>query len=102
MRIRRRSRLSKFERVAREVFELSCITHVFLKRISQTLENYENSSTLQHRYDPEDGTVEIAMAPLIQSGGKYDVRYSAQCDKSALSHDVIPLTVGCRYNLYCT
>ena len=67
-----------------------------------TLEYYEDSSTLQHRYDPEDGTVEIAMAPLIQSGGKYDVRYSAQCDKSALSHDVIPLTVGCRYNLYCT
>lgn len=39
---------------------------------------------------------------MIQSGGKYDVRFSAQSDKEVLKHDVILLTVGCRYNLYCS
>ena len=45
--------------------------------------------------------VESCYPPIIQSGGKYDIRVSAQCNKENLSFDVIICSLGARYKNYC-
>eukprot|EP00871_Galdieria_phlegrea_P002856 jgi/Galph1/3571/GphlegSOOS_G2212.1 len=40
--------------------------------------------------------------PIIQSGGKYDLRPSAQSDQSTLSPDCIICSIGARYGSYCS
>ena len=45
--------------------------------------------------------VEICYSPVIQSGGKYDLRVSAASNEDNLSPDVIICSVGARYKSYC-
>jgi len=46
--------------------------------------------------------VDIAYAPIIQSGGKYDLRPSAESDHGLLASDgAIITTLGTRYRSYC-
>jgi len=40
--------------------------------------------------------------PIVQSGGSYDIRVSAQSDDKNLSHDVIIVSLGARYKNYCS
>jgi len=40
--------------------------------------------------------------PIVQSGGKYDLRISAQSSSDALSHDIITVSLGARYRMYCS
>ena len=45
--------------------------------------------------------IEVCYNPIIQSGGKYDIKVSAQSDDNTLSHDVIICSIGTRYKGYC-
>jgi len=46
--------------------------------------------------------VQSCYYPIIQSGGKYDLRISAQSTSDSLSHDVIIVSLGARYRMYCS
>lgn len=45
--------------------------------------------------------MEICYSPVIQSGGKYDIRVSAASTEDNLSPDVIICSLGARYKSYC-
>lgn len=45
--------------------------------------------------------VDACYTPIIQSGGKYDIKISAQSDSSVLSPDVIICSLGAKYKGYC-
>eukprot|EP01035_Chromulina_nebulosa_P019212 gene19212-25063_t len=45
--------------------------------------------------------VESCYNPIIQSGGKYDIRISAVSNSDILSSDVIICSIGARYKSYC-
>lgn len=45
--------------------------------------------------------VEICFTPIIQSGGKYDIKVSAQSNADILSSDIIICSLGARYKNYC-
>lgn len=40
--------------------------------------------------------------PIVQSGGTYDLKVSAQSTTKQLSHDIITVSLGARYRLYCS
>ena len=46
--------------------------------------------------------VQSCYFPIIQSGGEYDVRVSAQSTEASLSHDIITVSLGARYKMYCS
>ncbi|KAK9824573.1 hypothetical protein WJX72_011424 [[Myrmecia] bisecta] len=45
--------------------------------------------------------VDIAYPPIVQSGGNYDLKVSAQSDDRVLQYDVILCSLGARYSMYC-
>ena len=45
--------------------------------------------------------VEICFTPIIQSGGKYDIKVNAQSNSDNLSSDIIICSLGARYKNYC-
>jgi nucleosome binding factor SPN SPT16 subunit len=45
--------------------------------------------------------VDSCFTPIIQSGGRYDIRVSAQSNTESLSSDVIICSLGARYKGYC-
>lgn len=45
--------------------------------------------------------VDLCYAPIIQSGGEYDIKVSAASNASNLSADVILCSLGARYKGYC-
>lgn len=45
--------------------------------------------------------VESCFFPIIQSGGKYDIKVSASSNSDTLSYDVILCSLGARYKNYC-
>lgn len=47
------------------------------------------------------GQLESCYFPIIQSGGKYDLRPSAATNNEPLSDDVIIVSLGARYKFYC-
>ena len=49
---------------------------------------------------PED--LEICYSPVIQSGGTYSLKASAQSDTNKLKYDVIIASMGVRYKNYCS
>lgn len=46
--------------------------------------------------------VSTAYFPIIQSGGEYDFRVSAISNANTLKYDVITVSLGSRYNNYCS
>lgn len=46
--------------------------------------------------------VQSAYYPIVQSGGEYDLRVSAVSTDKALSYDIITVSLGARYQLYCS
>lgn len=46
--------------------------------------------------------VQSCYNPIIQSGGDYDLRVSAQSNTNTLKYDVISVSFGARYQLYCS
>ncbi|CAN0565628.1 unnamed protein product, partial [Ectocarpus sp. 12 AP-2014] len=45
--------------------------------------------------------VESCYFPIVQSGGHYQLKASAQSDERNLSYDVILCSMGARYKSYC-
>jgi len=56
---------------------------------------------IRAKYVPDQGDVETCMLPVIQSGGKYNLKLSAISGDETLKFDVILAEVSCRYKLYC-
>ena len=46
--------------------------------------------------------VESCYIPIIQSGGEYDLKPSAQSNNKVLKYDVITASLGGRYRNYCS
>lgn len=46
--------------------------------------------------------VQSCYFPIVQSGGAYDIRISAQSTDKSLKYDIITVSFGARYQLYCS
>eukprot|EP00814_Leptocylindrus_danicus_P000428 CAMPEP_0116039816 /NCGR_PEP_ID=MMETSP0321-20121206/23886_1 /TAXON_ID=163516 /ORGANISM="Leptocylindrus danicus var. danicus, Strain B650" /LENGTH=1054 /DNA_ID=CAMNT_0003519307 /DNA_START=38 /DNA_END=3202 /DNA_ORIENTATION=+ len=46
--------------------------------------------------------VESCYFPILQSGGSYDLKVSAQSSDQVLKHDIIIASLGARYKMYCS
>ena len=60
----------------------------------------EDPSKIALKVPKED--VQSCYSPIIQSGGKYDLRVSALSNGDRLSYDVIVVSFGARYRNYCS
>eukprot|EP00891_Asterochloris_glomerata_P001119 jgi/Astpho2/1119/Aster-07668 len=49
----------------------------------------------------DSSRLDIAYAPIVQSGGQYDIKPSAQSDDRHLEYDVVLCSIGVRYSSYC-
>ncbi|ETW06799.1 hypothetical protein H310_02951 [Aphanomyces invadans] len=61
---------------------------------------FEDPSKIKVTLSPED--IESCYSPIIQSGGKYDLKPSAQSTSDVMKFDVIVASVGARYKGYCS
>ena len=66
------------------------------EEIEQTL---GEPSKIQVKLNPQN--LDIAYAPIVQSGGQYDLKVSAASDERRLEYDVILCSLGTRYSMYC-
>lgn len=90
--------------------------HGFVKRMEEVIDSEE---TLKHEdlasyveeilEDPSKinlkvpkDDVQSCYFPIVQSGGNYDLKVSAQSTGAKLSHDVIMVSLGARYKSYCS
>ena len=69
------------------------------KIAQETQEVIENPSKIGLNV-PQD-QVDVCYFPIVQSGGKYDLRISAETNKDVLQPDVIVASLGARYKDYC-
>ncbi|CAN6642426.1 FACT complex subunit Spt16p [Trichomonascus vanleenenianus] len=79
------------------------VTHEkFAEQIENKIddEKYFNNMKLGREFDP--GQLDWCYSPIIQSGGKYDLRPSAFADKNRLQPGVILCSLGLRYKSYCS
>lgn len=60
----------------------------------------EDPSKISLKVPKED--VSSCYFPIVQSGGTYDLKLSAQSTSERLSHDVITVSLGARYRSYCS
>jgi nucleosome binding factor SPN SPT16 subunit len=60
----------------------------------------DNPSKIQLKVPQEH--VQSCYNPIVQSGGEYDLRVSAQSNNNTLKYDVITVSFGSRYQLYCS
>lgn len=74
------------------------ITHEQLSTYVEEI--LEDPSKISLKVPKED--VQSCYTPIIQSGGKYDLRVSAQSTSDKLSHDIIMVSIGARYRNYCS
>ncbi|KAL7575718.1 hypothetical protein ACA910_003052 [Epithemia clementina (nom. ined.)] len=74
------------------------ITHEQLAQIVDEI--LENPTKIGLKVTSDD--VQSCYYPIIQSGGKYDLRASAQSNNENLSHDIILVSLGARYRNYCS
>eukprot|EP00611_Tribonema_gayanum_P008531 TRINITY_DN180_c0_g1_i2.p1 TRINITY_DN180_c0_g1~~TRINITY_DN180_c0_g1_i2.p1 ORF type:complete len:962 (+),score=485.12 TRINITY_DN180_c0_g1_i2:207-3092(+) len=75
----------------------STVTHAALS--AQVEDVILNPSKIKLKVESAD--VETAYAPIVQSGGAYDLRISAQSSDAPMSADLILASVGARYRSYC-
>jgi nucleosome binding factor SPN SPT16 subunit len=90
--------------------------HGFVKRLEEII---EEESKITHEAlaseieaileDPNkiklnvpQNDVQSSYFPIVQSGGTYDIRVSAQTTNEELSPDIITVSLGARYKLYCS
>ncbi|KAL3670335.1 hypothetical protein V7S43_004646 [Phytophthora oleae] len=71
------------------------------EKISMAIEDvFDNPSKIKVTINPVD--IEPCYPPIVQSGGKYDLKPSAQSTKDAMKYDVIICSLGARYKGYCS
>lgn len=86
------------KRLEEIIEEESKITHETLAtEIEQIL---EDPNKIKLNVPPSD--VQSCYFPIVQSGGTYDIRISAVSTEENLSPDVITVSLGARYKLYCS
>jgi nucleosome binding factor SPN SPT16 subunit len=90
--------------------------HGFVKRLEEIIEDekkitheafaneieniLEDPNKIKLNVPPSD--VQSCYFPIVQSGGSYDIRVSAQSSTEELKHDIITVSLGSRYKLYCS
>jgi nucleosome binding factor SPN SPT16 subunit len=74
------------------------ITHEALASYIEDI--LEDPSKISLKVPKED--VQSCYFPIIQSGGVYDLRVSAQSTNDNLSNDVMIASIGARYKQYCS
>lgn len=74
------------------------ITHEALATYIEEI--LEDPSKISLNVPKED--VQSCYFPIIQSGGNYELKVSAQSTDEKLSHDVILVSLGARYRSYCS
>lgn len=71
------------------------------EKISTDIEEvFEDPAKIKVSIDPVD--IEPCYPPIVQSGGKYDLKPSAQSSTDHLKYDVIICSLGARYKGYCS
>ena len=60
----------------------------------------EDPSKINLKIPKED--VQSCYFPVTQSGGDYDIKVSAQSNSKTLKYDIITISLGARYKLYCS
>jgi nucleosome binding factor SPN SPT16 subunit len=79
------------------------ITHdKFSEMIENTLLDEKKHSSIRFPTDADPETVDWCYSPIVQSGGKFDLRSSAISDEQKLHAGVILCSLGVRYKSYCT
>jgi nucleosome binding factor SPN SPT16 subunit len=90
--------------------------HGFVKRLEEMIEDetkitHEQLATEIEAIleDPNkiklnvpENDVQSCYFPIVQSGGTYDIKVSAQSTSEQLSPDIITISLGARYKLYCS
>jgi len=90
--------------------------HAFVKKLEDVIENekkithesfsseieaiIEDPNKMELNVPTDD--VQPCYFPIIQSGGKYELKVSAQSTSDSLAHDIIVVSLGARYKLYCS
>jgi nucleosome binding factor SPN SPT16 subunit len=92
------------------------LTHCVIPRLEEILQNEEKITHEALAEDIEEiyqdlskvnlkihlDQVSTAYFPIIQSGGEYDLHVSAVSNSNSLKFDVIIVSLGSRYNNYCS
>jgi nucleosome binding factor SPN SPT16 subunit len=78
--------------------EEKAIKHEKLSAILEEI--FEDPMKIKISLDPND--IEPCYPPIIQSGGKYDLKPSAQSNSDVMKYDVIICSLGARYKGYCS
>lgn len=66
------------------------------EEIEQTIMNPQNINVKLNK-----ANLDIAYAPIVQSGGSYDLKVSAASSDDKIKYDVILCSQGVRYSMYC-
>jgi nucleosome binding factor SPN SPT16 subunit len=98
------------------VFSNKVMKHGFVKKMEEVIDSeesisheqlatyveeiIEDPSRINLKVPKED--VSSCYFPIIQSGGKYDLRVSALSNTDKLSNDVIVVSIGTQYRNYCS
>lgn len=91
------------------------LKHGFINRMEEVIEKGETTTHDKLAAELDDvieepakiklnvakGLVESCYEPIVQSGGEYDLKASAQSDSKNLSYDIIICSLGARYKSYC-
>jgi nucleosome binding factor SPN SPT16 subunit len=90
--------------------------HAFVKKLEDVIENekkitHESFSSELEAIIEDPNKIKLSVPtddvqpcyfPIIQSGGKYELKVSAQSTSDSLAHDIIVVSLGARYKLYCS
>ena len=90
--------------------------HGFVKRLEDIIEEetkitHENFSSEIEAIIEDPNKIKLNVPtddvqpcyfPIIQSGGNYELKVSAQSTSDSLKHDIIIVSLGARYKLYCS
>ncbi|KAG7353495.1 Xaa-pro dipeptidase [Nitzschia inconspicua] len=88
-----------FVKTLEEVIEED--TKITNEALAQKIESIlEDPNKIKLNVPPED--VQPCYFPIIQSGGKYDLKISAQSTNDTMTTDIITVSLGARYKLYCS
>ncbi|ORY78644.1 FACT complex component Spt16 [Protomyces lactucae-debilis] len=91
------------EEMARIVDEERKVTHSRLaEKVEQVLEDSKFVQKIKAGPNFDADQLEWCYTPIIQSGGKYDLRPSAMSNEERLHGGVILCTLGLRYKSYCS
>ena len=92
------------------------LKHGFIPRIEEVMDS-EQSVTHEQLSTEIEGMIEdpskiklkvpkdhvqSCYFPILQSGGEYDLRISAQSTDKTMKEDIITVSLGARYQLYCS